>query len=76
MAVPPGVDPNDSRQPLVIGVISMLLVLAFTSVALRVYTRAVIVKAFGWDDAAAIFALVGIDQRTVEHIGTDTSHRV
>jgi hypothetical protein len=32
--------------------------MAFTATVLRIYVRTVIVKAFGWDDAWMVFALL------------------
>ncbi|KAH8170403.1 hypothetical protein LIA77_09184 [Sarocladium implicatum] len=56
MAPPPDLDPNESRKTLIIIVISGLLAVSFLSVSLRLYTRTFLIKQFGWDDAAAIFA--------------------
>jgi hypothetical protein len=58
MAPPPDLDPNESRKTLIIIVISGLLAVSFLSVSLRLYTRTFLIKQFGWDDAAAIFAFV------------------
>ncbi|KAK0385137.1 hypothetical protein NLU13_7615 [Sarocladium strictum] len=53
---PPGIDPTESRTTLIYGVVSAMLGVAFLSLCLRLYTRVVLIKQFGWDDGAAIFA--------------------
>lgn len=57
-APPPQWDPNDSRVGLVIAVTSSVLTVAFVAVALRVYTRAVLLRQFGMDDWATVFAFL------------------
>jgi hypothetical protein len=59
MEVPPGVDPHDSRKGVIIGVTAFTLTVAFITVALRVYTRAVILRQFKLDDYTAVVAFVG-----------------
>ncbi|KAK1834646.1 hypothetical protein QBC39DRAFT_20226 [Podospora conica] len=62
--VGPPVDPSlipgfdDDRKPLVIFCVVFCLTVATTMVALRVYTRTVIIKKFGPDDWAAIATLI------------------
>ena len=58
MEIPPGIDPTESKKTLIYAVISGMLGVAFVSLCLRLYTRAVLIKQFGWDDGAAIFAFV------------------
>lgn len=53
---PPGIDPDETRKILIYGVISGMLGVAFLSLCMRLYTRAILIKQFGWDDGAAIFA--------------------
>ncbi|KAH7398380.1 hypothetical protein BKA66DRAFT_201402 [Pyrenochaeta sp. MPI-SDFR-AT-0127] len=48
----------DNRGPELQAVCSTFLAFAFTATALRVYVRARIVKAFGYDDAWMVFALL------------------
>ncbi|KAJ0385122.1 hypothetical protein COL922a_007005 [Colletotrichum nupharicola] len=55
MEAPPGTNPNDSRQTLIIGVTSFVLSVAFLAVTIRTYTRAFLLRQFGIDDGAAIF---------------------
>ena len=54
--LPPG--SFDSRVPTVIVAIVVCLSVATTAVALRIYTRKVIINQMGWDDYFAVFALV------------------
>ncbi|KAL0932641.1 uncharacterized protein CTRU02_211604 [Colletotrichum truncatum] len=54
MEAPPGIDPNETRQPLIIGVTAFVLSIAFLAVSIRTYTRAVMLRQFGMDDWAAI----------------------
>ncbi|KAF5963688.1 integral membrane protein [Fusarium bulbicola] len=51
---------GDTRVPLILGVILPLLLLTFTVVLLRVYTRAVLLKQFGADDVWAVLSMVFI----------------
>ncbi|KAL2202977.1 hypothetical protein CC79DRAFT_1191826 [Sarocladium strictum] len=55
---PPGVDPDESRKTLIYAVISAMLGVAFLSLCGRLYVRSVMIKQFGWDDGAAIFAFL------------------
>ncbi|KAF4831729.1 Satratoxin biosynthesis SC1 cluster protein 4 [Colletotrichum siamense] len=55
MEAPPGINPNDSRQTLIIGVTSFVLSVAFLAVTIRTYTRVFLLRQFGIDDGAAIF---------------------
>jgi hypothetical protein len=48
----------ESRAFIPITVVTLVLSLASTAVGLRVYTRAVLLRQFGSDDATAIVALV------------------
>ena len=56
--LPPGVSPEDSRAGVTIGVVILVLTIASIAVGLRVYTRAFVIKQFGWDDFAAIASFV------------------
>ncbi|KAI0118751.1 hypothetical protein GGR51DRAFT_554441 [Nemania sp. FL0031] len=47
MSTPPE---SESSLALQLGVVTTLHILAFTITALRIYSRVVLVKAFGWDD--------------------------
>ncbi|KAH7349622.1 hypothetical protein B0T11DRAFT_289572 [Plectosphaerella cucumerina] len=58
MEVPPGADPHDSRKGVIIGVTAFTLTVAFITVALRVYTRAVILRQFKLDDYTAVVAFL------------------
>jgi len=49
-------DIYDSRSGVAIAAVSACLSVAFTAVALRVYTRAVMIRQFGADDWAAVVA--------------------
>ncbi|KAF6804695.1 hypothetical protein CMUS01_14788 [Colletotrichum musicola] len=55
MEAPPGIDPNETRGPLIVGVTCFVLSVAFFCVALRTYTRAFMLRQFGIDDGIAIF---------------------
>jgi hypothetical protein len=48
----------DDRRFLILVII--FLILCYTSVAMRIYTRAYLVKIVGWDDGLMIVALVSI----------------
>ncbi|TDZ16005.1 Satratoxin biosynthesis SC1 cluster protein 4 [Colletotrichum orbiculare MAFF 240422] len=54
MEAPPGIDPNASRQGLIIGVVTFVLSVTFLAVAIRTYTRGFFLRQFGMDDWAAI----------------------
>ncbi|KZL78555.1 integral membrane protein, partial [Colletotrichum tofieldiae] len=56
MEAPPGVYPTDSRVPTVIGVTSFVLSVAFLAVSIRIYIRLYVLRQFGVDDWAAVFA--------------------
>ena len=49
---------RNSRDPLVIGVITLLLALSWITVPLRVYVRARMIKWFAIDDWMAVVTLV------------------
>ncbi|KAF2032657.1 hypothetical protein EK21DRAFT_60357 [Setomelanomma holmii] len=49
---------KENRGPELQAVVSTMVSLAFTATALRVYVRSCLVKAFGWDDAFMVFALL------------------
>ena len=51
-------DSDASRSQMLLVCSSLCLALAWVSVALRVWVRAVIIKSFGWDDTLMVFALV------------------
>ncbi|KAJ3547859.1 hypothetical protein NM208_g1287 [Fusarium decemcellulare] len=53
-----GDDALGSRKPTIIAVVASVLAVAFILVSLRVYTRAVILRNLGIDDACVIFAYV------------------
>ncbi|GJD03164.1 integral membrane protein [Colletotrichum higginsianum] len=46
------VDPNETRQPLIIGVTLTALLLSTIATLLRVYVRALRLRSWGWDDSA------------------------
>ncbi|KAF2855630.1 hypothetical protein T440DRAFT_159167 [Plenodomus tracheiphilus IPT5] len=48
---------SDNRGPELVAVCSVFVSLAFIATVLRVYVRAFVVKAFGWDDGFMVFAL-------------------
>lgn len=50
--------PDDSRVPIVVGVTSFVLSVAFLAVSIRVYTRIFVIRQFGMDDWASVFAFV------------------
>ncbi|KAG8159845.1 hypothetical protein KVR01_010482 [Diaporthe batatas] len=50
--------PNQAK-PCLIAVMSLFLVLDTAVIAARVYVRAIMIRAFGWDDAALCLAYVG-----------------
>ncbi|KAK7442888.1 hypothetical protein Landi51_09436 [Colletotrichum acutatum] len=58
MEVPPGMSPDDSRVPIVVGVTSFVLSVAFLAVSIRVYTRIFVIRQFGMDDWASVFAFL------------------
>ncbi|KAJ0155933.1 Oxidase FUB9 [Fusarium oxysporum f. sp. albedinis] len=49
---------GDTRAPLILGVVLTLLLLTFSVVLLRVYTRAMLLKQFGTDDIWAVLSMV------------------
>ena len=50
---------NDtSRSEMLLLTSSTCLILAWISVSLRVWVRAVMIKSFGWDDSLMVLALV------------------
>jgi hypothetical protein len=55
---PPGLDPNESRAGVIIGVVCFVLAVASTALALRIYTRGFLLKKLGPDDYIACFAYV------------------
>ncbi|EGU79535.1 hypothetical protein FOXB_09939 [Fusarium oxysporum f. sp. conglutinans Fo5176] len=48
---------GDTRAPLILGVVLTLLLLTFSVVLLRVYTRAMLLKQFGADDIWAVLSM-------------------
>ncbi|WQF86961.1 hypothetical protein CDEST_11975 [Colletotrichum destructivum] len=48
------VDPNETRQPLIIGVTLTALLLSTIATLLRVYVRALRLRSWGWDDSALL----------------------
>ncbi|KAF9871864.1 hypothetical protein CkaCkLH20_10798 [Colletotrichum karsti] len=58
MEAPPGIDPSESRQTLIVGVTAFVLSVAFLAVSIRTYTRALMLRQFGLDDWTAIFTFV------------------
>ncbi|OBR04232.1 Integral membrane protein [Colletotrichum higginsianum IMI 349063] len=58
MEVPPGIDPTDSRGPLLVGVTSFVLSVAFVAVSLRIYVRSCLIRQIGMDDWASIIAFL------------------
>jgi hypothetical protein len=50
------VDQSRAHVPIVVTVVTLMI--ATTAVALRSYTRAVLIKQFGYDDIGAIISLV------------------
>ncbi|GAB1310585.1 Rhodopsin domain-containing protein [Madurella fahalii] len=59
-ATAPPLDPAlyESRAGVPIAVVTVALTVATTAVSLRCYTRAVMLRQFGWDDWAAIVAIL------------------
>lgn len=57
---PPALPPNafEDRSATVIGVSSFLLILSTILVALRLWTRKVIINQMGWDDYMIVCGLV------------------
>ncbi|EXL72588.1 hypothetical protein FOPG_11859 [Fusarium oxysporum f. sp. conglutinans race 2 54008] len=51
---------GDTRAPLILGVVLTLLLLTFSVVLLRVYTRAMLLKQFGADDIWAVLSMASI----------------
>ncbi|KAH7222624.1 uncharacterized protein BKA55DRAFT_668183 [Fusarium redolens] len=51
---------EDSRAPLILGVVLTLLLLTFSVVLLRVYTRAILLKQLGADDIWAMLSFASI----------------
>lgn len=52
------VDPNETRQPLIIGVTLTALLLSTIATLLRVYVRALRLRSWGWDDSALLASYV------------------
>ena len=69
---PPGVKPNfvdpPSLKGSVIAVNVVFMALATTVVALRIYTRRVLIKRFGWDDYVCIVALLATATHSALHL--------
>ena len=51
----------DGRGPQILGIYSFFVGLTTITLALRLYCRSYIQKAFGWDDYLAAFAWVRLD---------------
>lgn len=51
-------DAHESRKSTIIAIVSSVLTVAFLLTSMRLYTRAVILRNFGIDDWACIFAFV------------------
>ncbi|OHF03866.1 hypothetical protein CORC01_00728 [Colletotrichum orchidophilum] len=58
MEAPPGMNPDESRAQMVIGVACFVLSVAFLAVSIRVYTRVLVIRQFGIDDWASVFAFL------------------
>ncbi|KAJ0164648.1 hypothetical protein CTA2_527 [Colletotrichum tanaceti] len=58
MEAPPGLDPNQTRGPLMVGVTIFVLSIAFLAVSLRIYVRGFLIRQIGMDDWAAIVAFL------------------
>jgi hypothetical protein len=68
---PPGLDLSETRQATIIGIVTMVLSIAATAVALRVYTRGFLLKQFGLDDGLACFAFVsGLDATSLRDLAS------
>ncbi|OLN81894.1 hypothetical protein CCHL11_07043 [Colletotrichum chlorophyti] len=48
------VNPNETRQPLVIGVTTAALAVSTIVTALRIYVRALKLRKWGWDDSVLV----------------------
>lgn len=57
-AAPELADPYESRTAIPIAVVSTGLAVSFIAVSLRTYCRAILIRQFGYDDWAAILALI------------------
>jgi hypothetical protein len=61
---------NESRAAIPVAVVIATLSTAFIVVALRLYTRIVLIKQFGYDDIGAVVSLVSVSLlgvRTISH---------
>jgi hypothetical protein len=56
---------EDSRAPLILGVVLTLLLLTFSVVLLRVYTRAILLKQLGTDDIWAMVSFVSLSSNNM-----------
>ena len=76
---PPGVIPNfvnpETDGPEMMATMWTLLGLAVLIVAMRLYSRGVILKKIGWDDWTALFAVVRSRQTQMSHMYPTESYR-
>ena len=63
-----------SKVPLHLGIQLALAVIMIIVVALRIYTRAFLVRALGWDDALILMATVGCIAIMTIHILSKFTH--
>ena len=63
-----------SKVPLHLGIQLALAVIMIIVVALRIYTRAFLVRALGWDDAWVLMATVGCIAIMTIHILSESVH--
>ncbi|KAH7008820.1 hypothetical protein EDB80DRAFT_717523 [Ilyonectria destructans] len=73
-------DAHESRKSTIIAIVSSVLTVAFLLVSMRVYTRAVLLRNFGFDDWCCIFAFIStlacgalIAQNTTNGLGAHQS---
>ncbi|TQN66406.1 hypothetical protein CSHISOI_09012, partial [Colletotrichum shisoi] len=68
MEVPPGLDPTNSRGPMLVGVTSFVLSVAFVAVSLRIYVRTCLIRQVGMDDWASVIAFVNVKNGLGRHV--------
>lgn len=74
-AAAPPTTSTDNRNALVIGVSSAFMAITVLFMALRVYIRGYILRAWGLDDSMFIWASVSAHESTESFRFTDSSHK-